>query len=117
MYSLVLRIGLLICTLWFCEFLVCLFVQFVSLNCLVCLFVQFGSAYCFAYLYSLVLSIALLVCTVWCCVLFCLFVQFGSAYCFAYLYSSIHLSSCWLLCGIGVELVLNCCCTVLGWWC
>ena len=84
---------------------------------IVCLFVQFGSVRSFAYLYSLVLWIVLLICTVCLCVMFCLFVQFVSVYCFAYLYSLVHLNSCCLFCGIGVELVSNYCCTVLGWWC
>ena len=72
LYSLVLYIVLLICTVWFCM-LFCLCVQF------------FGSAHCFDYLYSLVLCIVLLICKVWFCMLFCLSVQFGSAGCVAYL--------------------------------
>ena len=70
-----------------------------------------------AYLYSLVVRIVLRIYTVWFCALLCLFVQFGSVYCFPYLYSLVHLDSCCLFCGIGVELVSNYCCTVLDWWC
>ena len=81
LYSLVLHVALLICTVWIC-------ISF-------CLFVQFDSAYRFAYLYSLDLHLVLLICTVWLCMycfaylhslvlhIICLFVQFGSA-CFVF---------------------------------